>query len=92
MRNASIRRKITLLVVVVGLAAPWETASAAGLLRENPRAEPAVLEILGRLWSVVQGVFSKTGCHIDPSGRCTQPPSSQTKAGCNIDSNGRCTP
>jgi hypothetical protein len=90
MRNASIRRKIALLVVVVGLAVPWETASAAGLLRESPRDDSAMMEILGRFWSVVQRVATKAGCSISPDGRCTQP-IPQPKEGCHIDPSGRCT-
>jgi len=80
------RRKVVLLIVVAVLVTPW--ASAAMASPEGPRAlqatpESAVLNLFGRIWSLLRGNGSKAGCHIDPSGLCI-------KAGCNIDPNGRC--
>ena len=93
MTIVSIRRKLFLLVMVVGLITPGATASAAGLPRESPQPSSIVVESIGRLWRVVQGVFGKIGCHIDPDGRCVEPaPAPQSKAGCHIDPSGVCVP
>jgi hypothetical protein len=43
-------------------------------------APPAFLDFLSSLWS-------ESGCHIDPNGRCIAP---QTDEGCRIDPNGGC--
>jgi hypothetical protein len=43
------------------------------------------MALLDRAWALLTSVWAKTGCNIDPNGRCT-------KEGCNIDPNGRCAP
>lgn len=95
MRTASFRRKTVVLLLIAVLAVPL--ASAAGPRPESSGPASAValspLELLDHLWSFLRSAWSKTGCHIDPSGQCTtdtsQPPV-QTKEGCEIDPSGRC--
>jgi hypothetical protein len=92
MLNASIRRKILLVVLVAIVTTPW--ASAAGPQPESPRATPAVEGIsrLGNFWSFLRSLWEKEGCNIDPNGRCVQEPTQNTKIGCGIDPWGHCIP
>lgn len=92
MRNASFRRRITVLVLVLALtlAAPWAAAAA-------PIAGPP--DLLGRLWQLVVSLWSDSGCHIDPNGHCRdtatpEPPATGSgengDIGCHIDPSGGC--
>jgi len=81
MLNASLRRKIFVcLLLVTVLAVPW--ASAAD------RAVPAP-DLVHQILSFFTSVWNKTGCDIDPFGRCRLP-QIQPDEGCNIDPFGRC--
>lgn len=102
MLNASIRRKALLVLLATVLVTPWP--AAAGPILESPRSGRVLadLDLLDRLWSFLQGSWTKAGCMIDPNGKegChidpngAQTPIDQPKAGCHIDPNGilRCTP
>jgi hypothetical protein len=97
MLTAAIRRKTILLLLAAVLAAPWASAAAPRAEDSRPvqAVAPAPPELLGRIWSFLQSVWSKTGCSIDPFGRCDADPgqqSVQAKSNCSIDPDGRCVP
>jgi hypothetical protein len=92
-----LRRKTALLLLTALLAFPWSSAASPRL--ESPRREEAAvsvfLDLLARAWSSFTGTWDKTGCHIDPDGRClpAAPPSTiKSDTGCHIDPSGRCIP
>ncbi|HVG07426.1 MAG TPA: hypothetical protein VNM67_06955 [Thermoanaerobaculia bacterium] len=98
MSSTSLRRKVVVLLLLISvLTAP---GAFAGHRLEKPRpahhAEPAPLALVSRAWSFLTSLWSKTGCQIDPSGRCASstaplpPPTGPSDIGCNIDPNGRC--
>ena len=95
MLTASFRRKIFSLLFVLLLAAPWAVSSAPVPWAERTRAVEAAglsaLELLGRAWSLVRSTVVKSGCEVDPNGRCVTAPV-PPKSGCNVDPNGRCLP
>jgi hypothetical protein len=92
MLTVSLRRKTLLLLLVALLITPW--ASAASLQHASPRVEQAVesVPLVGHFWHLLQSVWGKAGCRIDPDGRCADSPTDkrplQPKAGCRIDPNG----
>src|SRR5262245_47257485 len=95
MRTRSLPRQIVLLLLVALLAAPWSLAAAPR--REAPgrasrAAAPAPLPRLAQLWSFLTSVWGKTGCRIDPDGRCVKSPDPGLAApadeGCRIDPDG----
>ncbi|HWM92757.1 MAG TPA: hypothetical protein VN493_18480 [Thermoanaerobaculia bacterium] len=95
MPYTSFHRKVVVFLLLAILAVPW--ASAAGPRTDESRAEKAAtlpLEPLSRLWSFLTSIWSETGCHIDPNGRCAPEPrpTSWADEGCHIDPNGRCKP
>lgn len=75
MSSPSLRCKVIVLLLCALL-----TASGAF-------AAPVPLEILSRAWGLITSLWTKTGCHIDPLGRCTPEPQ---KTGCGVDPNGGC--
>jgi hypothetical protein len=82
MPNSSLRRKIFVcLLLVTVLAVPW--ASAAD------RAAPASLDLVHRAWSFLMSLWNKSGCNVDPLGRCDLP-LIQPDEGCHIDPFGHC--
>jgi hypothetical protein len=98
MSHASPRRKLALLLLLAFFAAPWATMAGerAGSHRPPQSAAVEPWDLAGRLWRLLSRVWSATGCHIDPSGRCipdtgTAPAATpQGDEGCNIDPGGRC--
>ena len=57
------------------------------------RTAPGPPDLLARAWSFLTGLWSKTGCNIDPNGRCLpETPVVQPDEGCHIDPSGRCGP
>jgi|SRR5215203_2090458 len=98
MFTTSLRRKVVVFLLLAAvLTAP---GAFAGHRLEKPRpahnAEPAPLALVSHAWSFLTSLWSKSGCQIDPNGRClTGPaplplPTNQSDAGCNIDPNGGC--
>jgi hypothetical protein len=96
MSSLSLHRKTLLLLLCAILAAPWATAAPQ---RSHPpqAVAPSSLDLLGRSWSFLKGLWSATGCDIDPDGRCitrptqvSQPKSLRSSEGCDIDPSGRC--
>ena len=96
MSTSSMRRKVLVLLLLSAvLAAP---GAFAGHRPQKPRAvnraEPAPLALVSRAWTLLTSLWSKTGCQIDPSGRCASDPVQQplptADIGCNIDPNGGC--
>jgi hypothetical protein len=98
MSSTSLRHKVVVfLLLAVVLTAP---GAFAGHRLEKPRpahnAELAPMALVSRAWSFLTSLWSKTGCQIDPDGRCAsstvpQPlPTDQSDVGCNIDPFGRC--
>src|SRR3982751_241261 len=65
-------RRIVLLAVLVLLIAPW--ASAAPRHGSTPAASTSlgigIPDVLSLAWRFITGGWIKTGCQIDPSGRC----------------------
>ena len=98
MRCNSLRRKTVLFLFAVLLTASWVSAGPRYGGAHPVRASEAVVipDLLSWARSLLRDVWTKTGCQIDPFGRClsgTSPvssPSSSADAGCNIDPNGRC--
>lgn len=88
MVRAFLPRAVLLLVLTLILAAPMQAAGPAG----SPPAEPAAKSILTQVWDLLTGVWARSGCTIDPDGRCVPPPSPtiEIDSGCTIDPNGRC--
>jgi len=91
----SFRRLSVLLLLVLALTVP--RAMAAGQSRDvrqpEVAAQAAPTDLLGRLWSFLANVWFKSGCYIDPSGRCalqTAAPAGQRDEGCYIDPDGWC--
>jgi hypothetical protein len=83
------------LVLVLGLIAVLGTplASLAGPHRAGAgRTEVRLDELppLTWLWSLLERVWEKEGCSIDPFGRCVKEPVVVPKEGCLIDPHGRC--
>jgi hypothetical protein len=96
MRPTSPRRKIVLLLLAALLIAPW---ASAGPRHGNTHpvslsGELGIPDFFSRAWNLFVGVRSKTGCQIDPGGRCgstsATPSPLPTKEGCHIDPDGRC--
>jgi len=52
--------------------------------------------LLDHFWAFFSSIWSepanKEGCGMDPSGRCTPAPGTETEAGCGMDPNGHCEP
>lgn len=77
-------RKILLVLVLSILIVPW--ASAAGTVSGNPESSKGSLSgLLVEAWSFVLTLWSDTGCHIDPDGRCVR---IEVDSGCHIDPSG----
>lgn len=88
MVRAFLPRAVLLLVLTLIVAAPIQAAGPAG----NPPAESAAKSILTQVWDFLTGVWARSGCDIDPNGRCVPPPSPtiEIDSGCDIDPSGRC--
>lgn len=67
MLSVSFSRKVLLLLLLALLAAPLASADP---FRPATAVSAAPPDLLGRLWSLLTAVWSETGCHIDPDGRC----------------------
>ena len=94
MLSTSLPRKVVVLLLLAILTVPF--AAAAGPDRDTPRRVSTFLtgDLVGRLWSVVQSVWSASGCRIDLSGGCApgtnqeSQPGAETDTGHMIDPNG----
>jgi len=94
MSSKSLRRKIALLLLIVTLAVPW--AEAARPLSESAQHQEIFsrqpLVFLGKVWTSLVHLWNKTGCQIDPDGRCvvtpTPGPTNAVDEGCQIDPTG----
>jgi hypothetical protein len=85
MRN--VRRAAVLILLGLTLGTSWAGASPLGLERSTPHH---VLDYLGGL---LASLWLKTGCTMDPNGRCAPgAPTQGTNEGCTMDPLGRCTP
>jgi hypothetical protein len=81
----------TLMLLLLGFALVVPAASAADL--ETPRAQQAGQsspDFLEQLWQLFTGLWSDTGCGMDPLGGEEQPPASDIDAGCRLDPLGGC--
>lgn len=95
MASSSFRRKVSLLLLLAVLSAPW-TASAEPAARAGQRGAEAPWDLIVRLWGALTAVWGEEGCRIDPFGRCadqnTPPePTENLDAGCRIDPFGGCS-
>jgi hypothetical protein len=94
------RSRITLLVLVLVLVAPWASASQPRGRHAERSPERASISVPWNLLEILRGFFSdswsKNGCSADPFGKpvCQQAPEAnppnQQDAGCQVDPNGGC--
>jgi hypothetical protein len=92
MSHNTFRRFVIVLTLLVVLGTPL--VSFAGPHRAvSGHAESRVDEVspLTWLWSLLERVWEKEGCSIDPYGQCATEPVTP-KIGCSIDPFGRCLP
>jgi hypothetical protein len=89
MLNAPMVRKVTVLLLLAVLAAPWASAAASQQTDARP-VKVSPLELLSRFWTFVTSVWSDEGCRIDPNGGCVPEPQEEPDTGCRIDPNGGC--
>ena len=86
-----MRRKtvLVLFLLAVLLTTPWASAAPrhGGGRPAGASGVGVIPDVLGQVWSYLKEVWRKTGCNIDPDGRCA---TAAVDAGCNIDPNGRC--
>ena len=78
-------KAVLLLVLVLLLATPIHAVG-------SQPADSAAKGILAQVWDFLTGVWARSGCTIDPDGRCVPRPSPTTEidSGCDIDPSGRC--
>ncbi|HWM90549.1 MAG TPA: hypothetical protein VN493_07255 [Thermoanaerobaculia bacterium] len=86
MSSSSLRRRISVLLLALVLAAPWSLAA-------EPRFEQrgAAWNLFDRLWGALTSLWSEAGCTLDPSGKClggNVAPMGDN--GCTLDPDGRC--
>jgi hypothetical protein len=81
------RRTAVLILLSLTLGTPWAGASP---LSWAGTTQHQVLNYLGGL---LTSLWLKSGCTMDPLGRCAPRPQTQsTDGGCTMDPNGRCAP
>lgn len=93
-----LRRRLTIALTCLALAAPWGSAWAlAGRedAQAGPRALAAPSALLAGLWERLASLWDEVGCGIDPSGACVPAPQQEPGApadqgdvGCGIDPGG----
>lgn len=93
MSHNAFRRFVIMLTLftvlgtpLVSLAGPHRAVSGRAESRLDERSP------LTWLWSLLERVWEKEGCRIDPNGRCVTEPVVAPKAGCMIDPHGQCLP
>ena len=93
MSISSFRRLSVLLLLVLALARATAAGQNRAVRQPEVAAQAAPADLLGRLWGFLANIWLKTGCYIDPDGRCTPQaaaPKGQGDEGCYIDPSGRC--
>ena len=93
MSHNTFRRFVIVLTLSAVLGTPL--VSQAGPHRAmSGRTEIRLDELssLTWLWSLLERIWEKEGCRIDPSGQCVKELTVAPKAGCRIDPNGQCLP
>jgi hypothetical protein len=93
-----MRRKTVLFLLAALLTAPWASAAPRHGGGRPARASEVVgiPGVLSQAWKFLMEVWTKTGCNIDPDGRCitASAPVSNSPGpgytGCHIDPDGRC--
>jgi hypothetical protein len=95
-----MRRKtvVVLFLLAALLTAPWASAAPrhGGGRPATVSGGMVIPDVLAQAWSFLKGVWGKTGCNIDPDGRCvtTTAPTFDSPgsgySGCQIDPNGKC--
>jgi len=94
----ALRKVAVLLILVAIYSSPLASASRPRPMPENTKAATAAASqtLLSYAQAFLTIFWSKTGCSIDPNGRCINalapPPSpgNQADTGCGIDPDGRC--
>jgi hypothetical protein len=82
-----VRKAAVPILVALTLGTPWAGASPLRLTGPTPHH---VLDYLGGL---LASLWLKTGCTIDPNGRCAPgAPAQTTNGGCTVDPDGHCSP
>jgi hypothetical protein len=89
-----MRRKTVLFVLAaLLLTAPWASAAPRhGTGGPVTAFGIGIPEVLDQAWQRLIEIWRKTGCNIDPDGRCatSATPASSADSGCHIDPNGQC--
>ncbi len=92
MSHNTFRRFVIVLTLFAVLGIPL-VSQAAPHRAMSGRAESWLDELSPLVWlrSLLERVWEKEGCLIDPNGRCVTTPVAP-KAGCMIDPHGQCLP
>jgi hypothetical protein len=93
MPSPSFRTKTAVLLLAAALAFPLAASAGPRSPRAPEGSASILLDFVGRAWSFLTGSRDKSGCYIDPSGRCVPvrpEPTIQADSGCHIDPDGRC--
>lgn len=83
------------LALTVMLTSSWSASAATSRAKKiAPKSvEMSFSATLSSIWTVLEALWTKAGCNIDPNGGSCSPapaPTNQIDAGCNIDPDGRC--
>lgn len=86
---------VVLLAVFIVPGSAWAAGSPSRSSTATRVTEASPAALLSRVWRFFGNVWAKTGCYIDPNGRCgsglaVQPPAVDVDTGCHIDPDGRC--
>ena len=93
MPSLSFRHKTAALLLASALVFPLAASAGPRSPRAPEISASTLLDLVGRAWSLLTGGRDKSGCHIDPDGRCVPikpEPTIQTDSGCHIDPSGGC--
>ncbi len=89
-----LRRAAVLILLGLTLGTPWAGASPLRpAAQSHPSRRATAQHVLDYLGGLLTSFWLKTGCTIDPNGRCA--PGTQTRnidAGCGMDPLGHCAP
>jgi hypothetical protein len=87
-------RKVAIVLLLAAFLASGASATGSWLWHPTPatgEASPPVL--FNRAWAYLTSLWNKTGCKLDPDGRCITVPDpvpSSEGTGCKLDPNGLC--
>ncbi len=91
MSHNAFRRLVIVVALFAFLGTPLASLAAPRATAGRTESRLDELSPLTWLWSLLERVWEKEGCSIDPFGRCLREPVTP-KIGCSIDPFGRCLP